>query len=217
VKVWSDTEYQDRQELLAEIFALRNELDLSRDANRTLERERAASHAFMLRTNGDADEYMKELKRKQRRIDDLKAQQDEFAFLKPIFSLDTGRLKDLDLNLLQRKYASLRSQLVDFGMMNDFKGFPRGKQRVELLASSEELQALQCKLSSPFGADVKSCSTASVSAQHLVQSLVAVAVRDWVFYEKFTSTATMEVPLLGAYRQHLSTLCMFSCSCLEPC
>ncbi|KAF2109608.1 hypothetical protein BDV96DRAFT_691638 [Lophiotrema nucula] len=202
-----DIHYEDSQVLLAELFALRKELDLEREENRALKRERAERDAFMSRTHGDSNEFMKELKRKQRRINDLKAQQDEHAFLKPFFTLSTGQLKDLDLPLVQRKHASMRSQLVDIGMINDFRAFPRGKQRAQLLAASHELQALQRQLSSHARPDVESGPIAEVSAQHLVQSLVAVAVRDWVFYERFTSTATMEVPLLDAYRHHLSNLC----------
>jgi hypothetical protein len=216
-KGWSDTEYQDRQEVLSEVFELQKKLNISRDEIRTLERERAVSDSTMLQTHGDANEYIKELKKKQSRIDNLKAQQYEHAFLKPFFSLGTGQINDLDFPGLRQKYAGLRSQLVDAGLINDYRTFPQGKQRAELFASSYELQALQRRLGSPFGPDVESGSIGYVSAQHLVQSLVAVAVRDWVFYEKFTSTVTMEFPLLDAYRQHLSTLCMFNCLYLACC
>ena len=171
---------QSSQKLLAEVATLRKELNRLRAENGALKTERAA------------------------------APKGEYAFLWPSTSLSTGQFQDLDLSLLQRKYANLRSQLIVVGLQNGSRAFPPGKQRAGILASSCELQALNSQL----GSDVESGPIACVSGEHLVQSLVAVAVRDWVFNTEFTSTATMETPLLNAYRHHLSSLCMFNCSYL---
>jgi hypothetical protein len=157
--------------------------------------------ASRTQTSGNIDHFIKLLETKERRIDDLKAQQCEYAFLTPIFS--SVPLEHLDFPSLLRNHDNLRSQLVNVSLR--FSNVLGGEQRATLLASCNESQAL----SSLLELDAKSSQIACMRMEHLVQSLVAVAVRDWVFSEEFISPATTEAPLLQEYRRHLSTLCKF--------
>jgi hypothetical protein len=205
------------EDLQAEVSALRKESAKSKKEAQALERQYKELKALVAKTKGIGEKIEKELKANKDRVADLKAQQQNYAFLEPFFKLDTGKLAALDLPKIHKNQANIRSQLLGIFTMNGFQHFLGNGQHAHLSIESEDLQSLLRGLSHPDWSFNPYDTSNTIPVVHLVQSLIAVALRDWVFNAKFTCTTAMETPLVDAYRYHLSTICTFPILVLQQC
>jgi hypothetical protein len=201
----TESQYEDLQ---AEVLALRKESVQSKETIRTLKREHKELEAFVAKTKGIDDEIKKELKINKKRVADLKAQRQNYSFLEPFFTLDTGKLAALDSPRLRKMQASIRSQLLGIFSIDGFQHLEHHSQLVDTYTESSDLCSLIRGLGLPYQYPGPNKASNSVPVIHLVQSLTAVSLRDWIFNDELTCTAIMGTPLVDAYRYHLSTICM---------
>lgn len=193
------------EQLLDEVSFAKEKAAQARKLDRTLDRERRESDSFIKKTRGVSIEIMRELRRKNEQIIDLKAQIHNFTFLES-YVASSSEFEMADFSNLQNAHANMRPWILS---MVTYTGFVTPRSNGHRLSYPDELPDLESLLAK-IGSNVSLASTdpmsEAITVSQLVQSLSALAVRDWVFHDKLRCSATLSTTLLEKYRQCVASI-----------